>query len=147
MSTPSSPGWYSAPDGNGEQWWNGSAWSESKRNSDGTVPGLPGYQAAPPRDGAIPLLMPPPPTTSAVARAAGTDGAGIMAIVFGIVGLTVFSLFAPFAIIAGIATFKSTSWVGRILSLIGIGLGVLGIVFAIVAFAQSGFSDWGNLIF
>ena len=35
MSAPRSPGWYPAPSGGGEQWWNGVAWSESRR--DGTT--------------------------------------------------------------------------------------------------------------
>jgi len=35
MATPERPGWYPAPNGGGEQWWNGVAWSESRR--DGTV--------------------------------------------------------------------------------------------------------------
>ena len=35
MSAPRSPGWYPAPNGGGEQWWNGVAWSESRR--DGTT--------------------------------------------------------------------------------------------------------------
>ena len=35
MTAPRSPGWYPAPNGGGEQWWNGVAWSESRR--DGTT--------------------------------------------------------------------------------------------------------------
>jgi hypothetical protein len=35
MATPERPGWYPAPNGGGEQWWNGVSWSESRR--DGTV--------------------------------------------------------------------------------------------------------------
>ena len=34
-TAPRSPGWYPAPNGGGEQWWNGVAWSESRR--DGTT--------------------------------------------------------------------------------------------------------------
>lgn len=32
MSTLKRPGWYPAPDRNGEQWWNGVSWSESRRS-------------------------------------------------------------------------------------------------------------------
>jgi len=35
MATPERPGWYPAPTGGGEQWWNGVAWSESRR--DGSI--------------------------------------------------------------------------------------------------------------
>jgi len=35
MATPERPGWYPAPTGGGEQWWNGVSWSESRR--DGSV--------------------------------------------------------------------------------------------------------------
>ncbi len=58
MAAPNSPGWYPAPDGNGQQWWNGAGWSESRRNADGSTPGLPGYQAAPP---AVPAPSAPVP--------------------------------------------------------------------------------------
>ena len=148
MSTPLSPGWYPAPDGNGKQWWNGAAWSEAKQNSDGTVPGLPGYQAAPPRgtEPAVPV-PPPPPTASSLAKASQSDGASIVPVVFGVIGLTVFGLFSVIAIIAGLATFKSTSWIGRVLAGIGIILGVIGVVLSVISFIQSGGRNWDDLIF
>ena len=31
MDATRSPGWYPAPDGRGEQWWNGAGWSESRK--------------------------------------------------------------------------------------------------------------------
>lgn len=31
MDATRSPGWYPAPDGNGQQWWNGAGWSESRK--------------------------------------------------------------------------------------------------------------------
>lgn len=43
MAQTQSPGWYPAPDGNGQQWWNGAGWSESRRGA--TTPAAP---AAPP---------------------------------------------------------------------------------------------------
>ena len=144
MNTPTSPGWYPAPDGDGEQWWNGSGWSDSRRGTDAAVPGLPGYQAAPPSDRGAAA---PPPPPSRLSRAAGSDLSGISAIVFGVIGVTVFSLFAVIAIIVGLGTLRSNTWVGRILSLIGIALGVVGVVLAIAAFVQSGMRDWGDLIF
>ena len=34
-----SPGWYPAPDGTpGERWWNGSGWSDSRRNAEVAPP-------------------------------------------------------------------------------------------------------------
>ena len=38
MDATRSPGWYPAPDGKGEQWWNGAGWSESRKGATG-VPG------------------------------------------------------------------------------------------------------------
>ncbi len=49
---------------------------------------------------------------------------------FGVVGLVAFPLFSAIAIIAGIRTFKSTSWIGRVLAGISI---LLGVIEAIVA--------------
>jgi hypothetical protein len=31
MADDRSPGWYTAPDGNGQQWWNGVSWSDARR--------------------------------------------------------------------------------------------------------------------
>jgi len=82
-----------------------------------------------------------------VARAASSDASGLAAIVFGVVGLTVFHLFAVVAIVVGLGTLRSNSWLGRIVALIGIALGVFGVVLAIVGFVQSGMRDWGGLVF
>jgi hypothetical protein len=59
MAQTKSPGWYPAPDGNGRQWWNGVAWSESRQGAAQpvaqpipspavSVPAAPSPAAAPP---------------------------------------------------------------------------------------------------
>lgn len=35
MSSPQTPGWYPAPDGAGDQWWNGIDWSPARRPTGG----------------------------------------------------------------------------------------------------------------
>jgi hypothetical protein len=49
MSSPQTPGWYPAPDGAGDQWWNGIDWSPARRPVGGA-----------PRASAI--VVPPTPT-------------------------------------------------------------------------------------
>lgn len=148
MATPMNPGWYPAPDGNGEQWWNGSGWSDTRRNADGTTPGLPGYQAAPPSDAAATNIpAPPPASTSSLSRVTQSNGASIVPFVFGIIGLTVFNLFGVFAIFIGIATFKSNNVVGKVLSGIGILLGAIGVILSVITFIQSGGRNFEDLIF
>lgn len=142
-----SPGWYPAPDGSGEQWWNGSGWSESRRNADGTTPGLPGYQAAPPVGAPAANIPAPPPASTTFAGVRQSDSASIIPVVFGIIGLTVFNLFSVIAIFVGISTFKSNSWIGRVLAGIGILLGLIGIVISVIGFVQSGGRNWEDLIF
>lgn len=38
MDATRSPGWYPAPDGNGQQWWNGAGWSESRQGATASIP-------------------------------------------------------------------------------------------------------------
>lgn len=70
MSAPLSAGWHPAPDGNGEQWWNGVSWSESRRARPGT--GFP-----PPRQLQGPQ-SPQPPARAAGRMARTTAMAGIV---------------------------------------------------------------------
>jgi len=67
MATPERPGWYPAPTGGGEQWWNGVSWSESRR--DGSVarqaqshsaPARSSSPAAPPQNAAAVSNITPP---------------------------------------------------------------------------------------
>ena len=52
MDATRSPGWYPAPDGNGQQWWNGAGWSESRKAP------LPEVGAPAPVAAAAPLAAP-----------------------------------------------------------------------------------------
>lgn len=56
-----SPGWYPAPDGNGQQWWNGVDWSES-RQGGGARP------AAPPIPAPAMRVPPAPPAATVAAK-------------------------------------------------------------------------------
>jgi hypothetical protein len=133
---PQSPGWYPAPDGNGQQWWNGSTWSDARRNSDGTTTlgGLPGYQAAPP-SATIPDLPPPPATAGALqVPSFGNPATWVIPIVFSIIGFTVYNLFAVFALIAGLAMFKASGTVGRVIIAISIVISIAAIVSGVSSF-------------
>lgn len=149
MAEQRSPGWYPAPDGSGEQWWNGAGWSESRRNADGTTPGLPGYQATPPPSApwvsAPPAPAPPaapaplgapnpyaPPAPQA-ARPAGTRVAsnpGVVGLIFGALSLVVFPLLGVVAIVLGIVALRRPAASGspRIMAIVAIVLGCLGIL-------------------
>lgn len=62
MADTRSPGWYPAPDGNGQQWWNGVGWSETRQG--GTHP----VTAAPPLapvQAPVPVTPAKPPVYSA----------------------------------------------------------------------------------
>ena len=146
MATPMSPGWYPAPDGNGEQWWNGAGWSDGRRNADGTTPGLPGYQAAPPVTpaaattpvGPAPISAPNPygqPATAGTSRKllVGNSPA-LVALVFS--GLSVF-VFAPLGIVGivlGIIALRKAEATGatRGMAIGAIVLGAVGLVLGII---------------
>ena len=138
MATPSqSPGWYPAPDGNGQQWWNGASWSDARRNPDGSpiLGGLPGYQAAPP-PGGIGQNLPAPAPQRGVFSAKGVDGAWIVPLVFSITGFLFFNLFAVFALFIGIAAVRSTTGLGRVLSILSVVISIAAIVSGIMSFAR-----------
>jgi len=79
MATPERPGWYPAPSGGGEQWWNGVSWSESRR--DGSVarqaqshsaPARSSSPAAPAQNAAAVSNITPPTYRAPVVPAAST---------------------------------------------------------------------------
>ena len=140
MSTPGaskSPGWYPSPDGNGQQWWNGSAWSDARRNADGSNPvhgGLPGYQAAPP-SGSMVNVPPPSPTSGALrVPSIGNPATWVIPIVFSIIGFTVYNLFGVIALIAGLAMFKASGTVGRVIIAISFVISIAAIVSGVMSF-------------
>jgi hypothetical protein len=61
MAQTRSAGWYPAPDGNGQQWWNGVGWSDTRLGATGVV------AASVPVPPVVPAPMPstPPPVYSA----------------------------------------------------------------------------------
>jgi hypothetical protein len=140
MSTPTqSPGWYPAPDGHGQQWWNGASWSDARRNADGstTLGGLPGYQAAPP-PGSAQNIPVPPPRTGLIGSGSGSNAGApwIVPLVFSIVGFLFFNLFAVIALFIGIAAFRSSTAVGKMLSAVAILISIAAIVSGILSFAR-----------
>ncbi len=141
MSTPgasSNPGWYPSPDGNGQQWWNGASWSDARRAADGSSPvrgGLPGYQAAPP-PGQAQHIPVPPPQAGIRSGASGASGSWIIPLVFSIVGLLVFNLFAIFALIAGVATFRIATPFGKVVTAVAIIISIAAIVSGVISFIQ-----------
>lgn len=144
MAAPNSPGWYPAPDGNGDQWWNGAGWSESRRNADGTTPGLPGYEAAPP---AVPL---PPPAAPAAPvplgapnpyaqPAAGTPTArktatnpAIVGVILGVVSLAAFPPIGIASIVLGILELRKPATTMRGMAIASIALGAAGLLFGVI---------------
>jgi uncharacterized protein DUF2510 len=150
MTTPQRPGWYPAPDGTAtEQWWNGAAWSDSKRGLGGAaLPGLPGYQAAPPAGGmpAVPRPDPytpqPPPTGSPVmlqplggaVRATATNSTPLIALIFGIVGIFFFAPLGLVGIIMGATVLRrpGSTKAERSMAFIGIFAGIAALIWGAI---------------
>jgi hypothetical protein len=135
--TPMTPGWYPSPDGNGQQWWNGSTWSDARRNVDGSNPvlgGLPGYQAAPP-SATMPDIPPPAPTSGAARiPSIGNPATWVIPIVFSIIGFTVYNLFGVIALIAGLSMFKASGTIGRVIIGISFVISIAAIVSGVISF-------------
>lgn len=70
MSSPQTPGWYPAPDGAGDQWWNGIDWSPARRPTGG-APSAP-VVVAPPTPTVVYSASNPAPQSPAEG---GPDGA------------------------------------------------------------------------
>lgn len=150
MSTPQRPGWYPAPDGSGtEQWWNGAAWSDARRGPGGSaMPGLPGYQAAPPSTPAsAPVDIPRPDPYAPPAAAARVGGPGtatasvgstsaVVALVLGIVSIFVFAPLGLVAIIVAISALGRPTTIGtqRTLAIVGIITGAVGLAWGAIQF-------------
>ena len=165
MTTPVRPGWYPAPDGSGtEQWWNGASWSDAKRGPAGAaLPGVPGYQAAPPPSPAAapgierpdPYTAPPPPapypTLQQVAgqnpSVAGrtvtlSNSTPVIAFIFGMLSIFVFGLLGIVGIALGVVALRKPETVGRVRGLafggiitgiVGLVIGAVQVIFFIVA--------------
>ena len=140
MSTPGapkSPGWYSSPDGNGQQWWNGSAWSDARRGADGSAPvigGLPNYEAAPPSATLPDIPLPPPGAGTRSGVTISNPTFWIIPLVFSIVGFTVYNLFAVFSLVAGLAMFRPAGPIARVVIAISIVISIAAIVSGVLSF-------------
>lgn len=119
------PGWYPDPDGaQGERWWNGSGWSDSRRGGVGAAPAAPvplapvpvaPVPAAPLRSAVSGADIPVPPrpnpyaavppvatTRTALTINAQQNRSAVVALVTGLIGLFGFSVLGPVAIVFGI---------------------------------------------
>jgi hypothetical protein len=111
-------------------------------NDEPGTPGLPGYQAEPPPGLSHTYPTPPPaPKQGPLVGAA----IGLMPLIFGIIGATVFNVFGIVAIVLGIVTFRSAPPLGRVFSAIGVAAGVVGVVLSAIAFSRT--HDLLDLIF
>ena len=152
MATPQRPGWYTAPDGSAtEQWWNGAAWSDTKRGVGGAaMPGLPAYRAAPPSmaPGSEPLpplpsTQPPNPYPTLAGQVGGTRSVNMtnssptIALVFGILGIFILAPLGIVGIGLGIRALRKPGTVGvqRSLAIGGIVSGIVGLVWGAIQLA------------
>ena len=155
MDATRSPGWYPAPDGNGQQWWNGAGWSESRKPVTPTVVRQPSIPPAVPQ---VPRMVysasrpaPQSPSESpefggTIPAAAQVDAranpaamyaliAGVVAIVFNV--LLVPSILAIVFASSGIKRSRELAAAGhantmRALSVTGLVLGIFGAVSAVI---------------
>jgi hypothetical protein len=139
------PGFYPARDGNGEQWWNGVSWSESRRNAhtapqsyitpSAAAPGRAQSNITPSGVRVVrPIVQGQNRGTSAPIAAipaeptlAPTNGLGAIAIVLGVLSLF-FAVLGPVAvIISAIALARGRMSSGsRGLAIGGLVLGIVG---------------------
>jgi hypothetical protein len=147
------PGWYPAPGEQGERWWNGASWSDSRRGQPASAPApLPPvpsvvYSADKPAPQRPDPYATPVPTT--FGRAAATVDArnnrlATVALALGAVGLFGLSIVSPVAVVLsllGIAKARQLKAQGGsgssiVLATIGLVMGVIGtIVFVTAAIA------------
>ena len=142
MAEPQRPGWYPAPDGSAtEQWWNGAAWSDSKRGVGGAaMPGLPAYRAAPPPGAYGPETLPPmpptqPPHPTLASQTGGrsvnlTSSTPMVALVLGVIGILFFAPLGIAAIWLGATVLRRPTTVGnqRTMAIGGIVTGIIALV-------------------
>jgi hypothetical protein len=142
------PGFYPARDGNGEQWWNGVSWSESRRNAH-TAPqsyitpsaAAPGRAQSNITPSGVRVVRPivqgqnggtsaPIAAIPAAPAVAPTNGLGAIAITLGVIALFFASLGPVAVIIAIIALLRGGA---RGLAIGGL---LLGVVASAIGFIQ-----------
>lgn len=133
MTTPQRAGWYPAPDRNGEQWWNGASWSESRRGAATETAPVPLSNIIPSAYvPAVPRGARPDPYRIPDAAALGPTGASvtsnplaIAALVAGVVSVVV-ALIGPVAVVLGILGLRRGGpKPARLFSIVGITLGAV----------------------
>jgi hypothetical protein len=146
MSTPQRPGWYPAPDGSGtEQWWNGAAWSDTKRGIGGSaLPGLPNYRPTPPAHPDTPVTLQqslPYPTAEQIrlqrAGATTTNAGPAVGLVLGIAGILFFAPLGIVAIFLGARTLRRPGITAseRTMGIGGIVTGIIALVWGAMQLA------------
>lgn len=126
---PPQPGWYADPENPaGERWWNGSAWSEHKRDS--TDPPSDPYATPEPANGQVT----PAPYYAAPAPGAGTNGLAVAGLITSAVAWLLIPLLGPIVGIIlsalGLRAAKQREAVGNPNS--GRGVALAGLIVGIV---------------
>ena len=146
------PGWYPAPGEQGERWWNGASWSDSRRGQPASAPApLPPvpsvvYSADNPAPQRPDPYAPATPVPTTFGRAAATVDArnnrlATLGLVLGAIGLFGFSIVGPAAIVLsllGIAKARQLKAQGGsgssiVLATIGLAMGVISTIVLITA--------------
>jgi len=121
-AAPLSPGYYPAPDGRGEQWWNGVSWSESRRGLGSAV-----------LSNTTPVHSNITPTGLPVIARPASSSLPLAAIILG--GISFFVNFlGPVAIIVSIISLRRAPR-SRGLAAAGLVLGIIASVFGAVQLA------------
>ncbi len=159
--TPPQAGWYADPENAaGERWWNGSGWSDHKRDSTtGSVPAAPEVAAVPPV--VAPAAAPgspyaPVPYGAAMPRST-TDGLAVAGLILSAGGWIVLGVIASIAGIIlsafGLARARQAEAAGQpnsgrgiamaglVIGIIVLVLGLLFIVLYVVLLMSSGFAS------
>lgn len=143
MAQTQSPGWYPAPDGNGQQWWNGAGWSESRRGAAASPtpaasvapppvysPGNPAPQRPDPYGSPITLqgAMPARPTALNLSQ----NRHATIGFVLGLVSAFALGIAAPVGIVFSVLGIQQARRLGAQ------GVANTGMVFAVIGLLTSG---------
>jgi hypothetical protein len=146
------PGWYPDPEGKpGERWWNGSAWSDSRRGAGAPQSSVPPviYSADnPPPQAPDPYGRPFPGYTGTARTALAIDARAnrnaVIGLITGVIALffNVLGALGPIAIVfsaLGVARARRLKEQGvtnnsMVVALIGLGAGILATIIGIVTF-------------
>ena len=143
MADEKSPGWYSAPDGNGQQWWNGVSWSDARRGGVQTAAPMLAQPIVPQQQGrpdpyATPNLH--TPVRTGPVASADPNRYATAALVLGLVSLFVINIVAPIGLVfsvlalreAGRLRLRGQAATGIAQAGIGLAASVIGLIILIV---------------